>query len=166
MPWSTFKLREARKTLGDLEERYGLLRVGKFGFATFLGFLVTEAILTVGVIVLYHTTAVPRIAFSSSGILGLDFIAFFFGVTVAFLLNERFTVQSSGAKGVANLVTRLMRYQLAALLGNLVVVGVQLALLAELSVSPVLGSVIGALVSYPLTYFVSIRFVWRIRPGS
>jgi hypothetical protein len=59
---------------------------------------------------------------------------------------------------------RLCRYQLASLLGNVLIVGVQFALLATISLSPVFGSVVGAIVSYPLTYAVSMRFVWRVHP--
>ncbi|HVB12096.1 MAG TPA: hypothetical protein VNE86_03110, partial [Nitrososphaerales archaeon] len=67
-------------------------------------------------------------------------------------------------KGRVNWFVRWYKYQLAALLGNVVIVLVQLALLATISLSPVIGNVIGAVVSYPVTYFVSMRFVWGVRP--
>lgn len=48
-------------------------------------------------------------------------------------------------------------------MGNVITVLVQLMLLAMISLSPVFGNIIGAIVSYPLTYIVSMHFVWGIR---
>jgi len=33
--------------------------------------------------------------------------------------------------------------------------------LATLELSPLLGSVIGAIATYPLVYYISIRYVWH-----
>ncbi|MDA4115619.1 MAG: hypothetical protein OK442_03570 [Thaumarchaeota archaeon] len=49
-------------------------------------------------------------------------------------------------------------------MGNVLIVAVQLTLLATISLSPVFGSVVGAVVSYPVTYAVSMHFVWGIHP--
>ena len=135
-----------------------------------VGFLIAEVILVLGVLVFYHTTNVPSVAYSSLTILGLNALAFGIGVTVAFMINERVTVRGQAAEGRkegrANWFKfrRWGKYQLASLLGNIVIVGVQLALLATISLSPVFGNIVGAIVSYPVTYFISMRFVWGVRP--
>jgi putative flippase GtrA len=148
-------------------EQNGIFRVVKFAMAAGIGFLVAEGILVVGVIVFYHTTSVPSLAFTSPSLLGLDALAFGVGVTVAFVINERVTVKDEGEsrkKGATNWLERWGKYELANLLGNVLIVIVQLVLLATVSLSPVLGSIIGAIVSYPVTYFVSMHFVWGMRP--
>ena len=50
--------------------------------------------------------------------------------------------------------------------GNVMIVAVQLALLAAFSVSPVFGSIVGAVISYPITFVIAMRVVWRVRPFS
>jgi putative flippase GtrA len=158
-----------KRTLDILGRKYGIFRVAKFAAASGIGFLIAEAILVLGVLIFYHTTKVPSVAYSSPTILGLNALAFGIGVTVAFIINERITVSGQVEegrlrKGRANWLKRWGKYQLASLLGNVVIVGVQLALLATISLSPVFGNIVGAIVSYPATYFVSMRFVWGVRP--
>lgn len=134
-----------------------LPRIGKFAFAVALGFVVTEGVLTAGIFALYRSPTAPR-GSSPLAILGLDIASFVCGVTVAFLLNERLTVAGQRQGGMA---FRWARYQGTSLLGNAVIIVVQLALFTEFSLSPILGNVAGAVLSYPLTYAVSMRFVWR-----
>ena len=141
-------------------------RIAKFAVASGVGFLIAEAILVAGVIEFYHTTKVPGIS-SSPTILGLDALAFGIGVTAAFIINERVTVRGQGEErkgGRGTWLVRWGKYQLASLLGNVLIVAVQLALLATVLLSPVYGSIVGAVVSYPVTYAVSMRFVWRLHP--
>jgi len=153
--------------LDSLSRKYGIFRVAKFAVASGIGFLIAEAILFLGILIFYHTTKVPSVAYSSPTILGLNALAFGVGVTMAFIINERLTVRRQVEegrlrKGRANRFKRWGKYQLASLLGNIVIVGVQLTLLATLSLSPVFGNIIGAIVSYPVTYFFSMRFVWGV----
>jgi putative flippase GtrA len=142
---------------------FAILRIVKFAIATGLGFLVAEFILILGVFALYHTIAVPGIS-SSPTILGLDALSLGIGSTAAFLVNERVTVKNLGSKSWTSWLARWARYQLAKLLGNLLIVVVQLALLVTVSLSPVYGSIVGAIVTYPVTYAVSMVFVWRVNP--
>jgi len=151
----------------DSERNQGFFRVVKFAVASGIGFLIAEGILVLGVVAFYHDTKVPSVAFSSPSLLGLDALAFGVGVTAAFLINERVTVVGQGAerrRGRVSWLVRLCKYQLASLVGNVVIVAVQLALLATVSLSPVYGSVVGAVVSYPVTYAVSMYFVWKVHP--
>jgi putative flippase GtrA len=146
-----------------LLSRFAILRIIKFAIATGLGFLIAEAILILGVFVLYHTIAVPGIS-SSPTILGLDALALGSGSTLAFLINERVTVTKYDSRTSASWSVRWMKYQLAKLLGNIIIVLVQIVLLAAIALSPIFGSIVGAIVSYPVTYAVSMRFVWRVHP--
>ena len=143
--------------------RRGILRVAKFALASGAGFLIAEAVLIAGVFALYHTTRVPDVASASLAILGLDALAFGVGVTAAFVINERVTVKAH-ADGRGGWLARWTKYQLASLLGNVLIIAIQLALLATISLSPVFGSVVGAVVSYPMTYAVSMHFVWGVHP--
>lgn len=145
----------------------GVFRMLRFALATGIGFMIAEIILVLGVIVLYHTTDVPDISAPSTTILMLDALALGIGVTAAFEINERVTVRGRGEerrRGRKSWLLRLGKYQLASLLGNSIVVGVQLALLAWFSLSPELGSIVGAVVSYPVTYVASMVFVWKVHP--
>jgi putative flippase GtrA len=143
--------------------RFVLARIVKFAIATGLGFLFAEGILVLGVFLLYHTIEVPGLS-SSPTILGLDALALGAGSTFAFLVNERVTVTKRDSRTSASWPVRWVKYQFAKLLGNIIIVVVQLALLAAVSLSPVFGSIVGAVVSYPVTYAVSMRLVWRLHP--
>jgi putative flippase GtrA len=60
-----------------------------------------------------------------------------------------------------DLAARVLRFEGVNAVGNAVVIVVQFALLAALSLSPLIGNVVGAIVSYPITYLISLRFVWK-----
>jgi len=117
-----------------LGRKRGIFRIVKFALASGVGFLIAEGILILGVLALYHTTKVPGINQSSLAVLGMDVLAFGVGVTAAFVINERVTVRGQ-ARGRASWLVRWGKYQLAALLGNVLIVVVQLALLATLSLA-------------------------------
>lgn len=157
----------SEREVASRANRFGILRIAEFAVASGVGFLIAEGILVSGVLFFYHSIKVPSVAFSSPSLLGLDALAFGVGATVAFIINERVTVRGQGEetrKGVAAWIARLCKYQLIALLGNILIVAVQLALLGTTSLSPVLGSVVGAVVTYPVAYVVSMRLVWKVSP--
>jgi putative flippase GtrA len=153
--------------LNDLERRYGVFRIIRFAMASGTGFLINEAILVLGVFTFYHTMRVPSFGEASLTILALDAVALGVGDTVAFLINERVTVKGVGEerrKGRLHWTERWGEYQLTSLMGNVMIVIVQLGLLAMISLSPVFGNIVGAVVSYPVTYVISMHFVWGVRP--
>jgi putative flippase GtrA len=149
------------------DRRRAVLRAAGFAMATFTGFLVFEGIVILGVSVLYHSTQVPGIVSSSLKVLELDAGGLVVGNTVAFLLNERVTVRRLGHRvgsGWRQGSTRWGKYQLTSLLGSVLIVVVQLALLGAFSLTPILGSLVGGVVAFPVSYLVSMHFVWGIRP--
>ena len=144
-------------------KKFAVFRVIWFAIATGFGFLIAEGILILGFFALYQTIAVPEIS-DSPTVLELDALALGIGSTAAFLVNERFTVTKRDSRTTASWPVRWAKYQFAKLLGNILIVVVQIALFASISLSPALGSIVGAIVSYPVTYVVSMRFVWKISP--
>ena len=142
---------------------FAFLRAVKFAIATGLGFLIAEGILVLGVFALYRAIEVPGLS-SSPTILGLDALSLGVGSTAAFLINERVTVTKYDSRTTSSWLVRWGKYQLAKLLGNILIVVIQLALLAAVSLSPIYGSIVGAILSYPVTYVVSMTFVWRLHP--
>jgi putative flippase GtrA len=152
-------------TVRRLDRRYGVIRAAKFGLAGVVGFLVLEAVVTVGLYALYGRADVPSNVSWSPGLVGLDVLASFIGVTVGFLVNEKTTVRDAEhlkGKGSRDWLVRLMKYQGVYVVGNAITIGVQLALLGAFAVSPPLGNVVGAIVAYPPSYLISMRYVWKV----
>jgi putative flippase GtrA len=154
----------ARQWIIGLDKKYHIFKLAKFGIASVTGFLVAELLLTLGVQLLFGKLSPPSDAYSSPPFLALDVGVLAFGVFVAFLINERFTVKArpGGHNGVSSSrAARLLKFEGVNAMGNATVLGVQFALFAALSVAPVVGSVAGSIVAYPITYLISMRVVWK-----
>ena len=151
------------ETLKELDRKYRIFRLAQFGVAGIVGFLALEAILVVGLYLLYGSPSLPSSFASSPGLLGLDVLASVVGVVVGFFVNERTTVRSVDLrKGWKDTLLRLGKFEVVYALGSAVTIAVQLALLAWLALSPALGNIVGAVVAYPVSYAISMRFVWRV----
>jgi putative flippase GtrA len=149
----------------DIIKRYSsLFNAAKYGIATAIGFLVTEVVLTSSVFAEYHSINVPSSDFSSLFLLELNALAFAIGVTVAFFLNQNIMIEKDrrGSKGVTNTIVKLLKFQLVSLAGNVITILVQLILLATFSIPPTFGTIVGAIIAFPASYFLSLRFVWKI----
>lgn len=155
----------------DRGRRHAIFRAAKFGVATSAGFLVNDAILVLGIFAVYRIIEMPSLidpAFTLT-VVGLNAFSLLIGTTVAFVVNERVTVRAGDrgpTAGWRGVTSRWARYQAVAFAGNLVVIGVQFALLAGISLHPALGNVVGAVAAYPMTYVISMRFVWSVNPFS
>jgi putative flippase GtrA len=156
--------------LHKLKRRYpGAFQAAKFAIGSAVGFFDTLIILTIGTYLLYGTLSAPHSAFSSPHFIALNILAFVIGVTVAFFINETLIVRLEGRKvsyDVISTANRLGKFQLIFLAGNLVMVAIQLLLLKTFSVPPVLGTIVGAVFAFPISYFFSMRFIWRINNGE
>jgi putative flippase GtrA len=144
-----------------LDARYGVLRLAKFAMASGTGFVVAEALLALGVYAIYHRLIAPSDAYSSPAFVGLDVAALVIGVAVSFFLNERYTVDARQVGAGRRLPVRLLMFEGVNGLGNITIIVVQYLLLTVLSLTPVLGNIVGAIVSYPVTYLISMHFVWK-----
>jgi putative flippase GtrA len=151
------------KRFGSLETRYGVVKRIRFAIAGAVGFVVTEVVLTIGLLVLFGRLSIPHASFGSPALLGLDILSLVIGVSASFIVNERITVHVPKIpKGEgANRFKRFLKFQAVSGVGNMGIVIVQLVLLATLELSPLLGTIAGALVTYPPVYYISIRYVWK-----
>jgi putative flippase GtrA len=142
----------------------GLIKAGKFAAGSAIGFLDTEIILVLGSYFLYGKLNPPQSASFSPNFWALNAVAFGIGVTVAFFVNEMFFLHderySREQFGLWKVVEKLVKFQLIFLTGNVIIVIVQLLLLKEFSIPPYFGNIIGAIVSFPASYFFSMFFVW------
>lgn len=150
------------KEVEKLETRYPVVRTFRFAIAGVLGFGVTEAVLTVGLLLFYGKLGIAHASFSSLGFLGLDVLSLVVGVSASFVINERITVNVPKATDKpGNRFSRFLKFQAVSGVGNAGIIVVQLILLAALEISPLLGTIIGAVVTYPVVYFISIKYVWE-----
>jgi putative flippase GtrA/uncharacterized membrane protein YbhN (UPF0104 family) len=151
------------KRFGRLETRYGVVKTLRFAIAGAVGFVVTEVVLTIGLLVFFGRLSIPHASFASPALLALDVLSLVIGVSASFLVNERITVHvPKAAEGEqANRFKRLLKFQAVSGIGNIGIVVVQLVLLATLELSPLLSTIVGALVTYPPVYYISIRYVWK-----
>ncbi len=153
------------KKINSLDQRYGIFRAAKFGVAGAVGFLVAEIIIIAGLYAIYGKQTVSGEIYSSPTLLGLNIVAFVVGVTVGFFINERITVRNIGdqkSRGFAKVGIRLLKFQGVYAVGNAITIGIQLGLLKLISLPPAIGNIIGAIVAFPVSYFFSMRVVWRL----
>ncbi len=148
----------------DLNSKYGIFKAAEFGIAGAVGFLVAELLIISGLYALYGRANVSSSLSSSPTLISLNIFAFVIGVSVGFFVNEKTTVRSIARqekKGIKNTMIRLGKFQGVYALGNAITIGVQLALLAILALSPAIGNIIGAILAFPVSYFISMRIVWK-----
>ena len=144
----------------------GLFKIVTFGFSSGIGFLVAEIILTIGVLFIFGSIKVKTAVYASPILLALDIFALSVGVTVSFFINQTSFKWAELIDPSHALFTRLLKFQLVSWGGNALIIVVQLLLLKEFSISPTVGSIIGALVTFPLTYLFSMRYVWMGRTSK
>lgn len=156
-------LTDVGKGVIRLETKYPAVKRFRFAVAGALGFGVTELVLTLGLLLLYGKFGVPRASFSSPELLGLDVLSLVVGVSASFYVNERITVHigkgQENAQGTR--FARFVKFHAVSGVGNIGIIVVQLLLLTALNLTPLLGTIIGAVVTYPIVYFISIKYVWK-----
>jgi putative flippase GtrA len=120
-------------------------------------------ILIAGLYAIYGKVEIPSNVASSPTLLALDIFASVIGVVAGFFINERMTFRdlTDLRKGTRNTLVRLGKFEGVYALGSAITIGVQLALLATLALTPAIGSVFGAAAAYPVSYFISVRVVWK-----
>jgi putative flippase GtrA len=151
--------------LTTLADRYGVLRAARFGVAGIVGFAVAEAIIVGGLFLIEGTLQVPSGYSSSPLLLTVDIVAFVVGVTVGFFVNERTTFRDAPGRersGRGETAVRLAKYQGVYVIGNAITIATQLVLLAAFALSPAIGVMVGAVAAYPVSYVISMRFVWKV----
>jgi glycosyltransferase 2 family protein len=154
---------QLEKEIMKLQPRHGVMKTFRFAIAGAIGFGVTEAVLTVGLLFFYGKLSIPHTSFASPALLGLDVLSLVIGVSASFFINERITIRVPKTAGSEeeNRFKRFLKFQAVSGVGNIGIIVVQVVLLATFEFSPLLGAVIGAVVTYPIVYLISIRYVWK-----
>jgi putative flippase GtrA len=142
----------------------GILRAAAFAVSSAAGFIAAEVIIVLGLYVVFGKLEIPGDMSSSPSLLVLDVFVLAMGATVSFVLNERTTVRDvrTRVRESGGRFTRLARSEGVSALGSAVVIAVQLALLAGFGLGPAIRSVAGAVVGFPISYFMSMRLVWKV----
>ena len=148
----------------ELDRKYHFFRVVQFGIAGIVGFLVLEGILVAGLYAMYGNTNIPSNFASSPELLSLDIFASVVGVVIGFFVNERTTVKGVGKREDRweSTLVRLGKFEGVYAVGSAITIAIQLALLAWMSLSPAVGNIVGAIAAYPVSYLISMRFVWKM----
>jgi putative flippase GtrA len=138
-------------------------RTYRFAAASVLGFGVAELSLAAGLLVYYGRLVLPQTSYGSLPLIGLDVLSLAVGVSASFFINERITVSATSRTeaGASRLLYRYARFQAVSWLGNAGIILVQLALLGTIGLPPPIGSLVGAVVTYPVVYLFSVRIVWK-----
>jgi putative flippase GtrA len=139
----------------------GLFKILTFGIISGIGFLVAEAILTVGTFFTFGNIKVITSLSPSPLLLAIDIFALSIGVTVSFFINQTSFKWAELIDPAHALIRRFMKFQLVSWGGNALIIGVQLLLWREFSLSPTIGNILGALATFPLAYLFSMRYVWK-----
>jgi putative flippase GtrA len=151
-----------KEWISKIGSRYtALFKIGTFGISSGMGFLVAEAILTVGILFMFGSLRVKASLYASPVLLALDLSSLLVGVTVSFFINQTSFSWAELIDPAHDLFRRLLKFQLVSGGGNALIILVQLLLLTQFSIPPSVGNIAGALVAFPLTYLFSMRYIWK-----
>ena len=133
--------------------RKNLFRSIKYSLSGYLGFFALEIVTFLGLRLVGY-----------SRIVEIDAVAFFTGVSLEFLVNEYWTTRNEGLHegSVRGIFLRLGKFQVLNLLGNIIAISIQLALLRYLGVYPLIGNIVGSAIAFPFNYVIQMKSVWGI----
>lgn len=131
-----------------------LIRVIKFSAVGITTFGIEESVIGLGYTFLGPQYLIP-----------VNAVSIVSSVTVSFLLNENWTVRHEGFHGgeFVGLLWRWLKFQGVYLAGSLVGLLVQLSIYHKYGLHPIFANMVGALAGYPLNYFSTMIFVWKIK---
>ena len=135
--------------------RNNLFRSFKYSISGFAGFIMLEILTFIGIEFI-----------GVSLIFLIDAYSFFTAVLVEYIINEHWTTRNEGNHGGAfkGFLIRLFTFELLNLLGNIVTLSVQYALLFFFNISPLIGNLIGSGIAFPVNYYLQMKNVWGINP--
>lgn len=131
-----------------------IIRVAKFSTVGIFTFGIEETVIGLGYTFLGPAYLIP-----------VNVLSILLSVTASFLLNENWTVRHEGYHGgyFVGLAWRWLKFQGVYVVGSAVGVIVQLTIYHTYGLHPVLANMVGALAGYPINYFSTMFFVWKIR---
>jgi putative flippase GtrA len=126
----------------------------KFLSTGLIAFLFSELVIYIGLVIAGKANIVP-----------IDVVAAATSIALGFLLNDAWTTRNAGyhPKGTKITVFRLIAYEGVYALGNVIALSIQLFLLYEYQVNPLLGNLVGAIIATPFNYLVTMKLIWRIK---
>ncbi|MCL5440179.1 MAG: GtrA family protein [Candidatus Thermoplasmatota archaeon] len=126
----------------------------KFLSTGFVAFLFSEVVIYIGLIIA-----------GKANIVTIDVVAAATSIALGFFLNDAWTTRNAGyhPKGTRITAIRLIAYEGVYALGNVIAYSIQLFLLYEYQVNPLLGNLVGAIVATPFNYLVTMKLIWRIK---
>jgi putative flippase GtrA len=126
----------------------------KFLSTGFVAFLFSELVIYLGLVIA-----------GKENIVSIDVVAAATSVAFGFYLNDAWTTRNAGyhPKGTKITAIRLMAYEGVYALGNVIALSIQLFLLYEYQVNPLLGNLVGAVIATPFNYMVTMKLIWRIK---
>lgn len=130
------------------------IRGSKFSLVSIFSFGIEEGVLASGIFL-----------FGTLYLILVNVVAVFTSVAVGFIFNEYWTVRNEGYHGglITGLVWRLLKFEVVYAAGSALGIVVQLLIFHNFGLHPVLSNIIGALAAYPLNYFTSMLYVWKIK---
>jgi len=131
-----------------------LLRFGKYALANISGGIVSEAILSIGLLLTYGSLMIQGSEYLSPALIGLNVLAQAAGIAFAFFLNERVTLSSPKESLRRGSIGRLLGFEGVNAGGASFGILIQLLLLRTLQLSPARGNIVGALLAIPVTYLI------------
>lgn len=131
-----------------------IIRIFKFGMVGILTFGIEETVIGLGFTFFGPQYLIP-----------VNAVSIVSSVTVSFLINENWTVRHEGFHGgqILGLLWRWLKFQGVYIAGSLVGLYVQLSVYHHYGIHPVIANMLGALAGYPLNYFSTMIFVWKIK---
>jgi putative flippase GtrA len=126
----------------------------KFLSTGFVAFLFSELVIYIGLVIAGKQNIVP-----------IDVVAAATSIALGFFLNDAWTTRNAGyhPKGTKITAFRLIAYEGVYAIGNVIALSIQLFLLYEYQVNPLLGNLVGAVVATPFNYIVTMKLIWRIK---
>ncbi len=133
--------------------RTNFSRFVKFLCTGFVAFLFSELVIFLG-----------NTLFTTDVLVQTDIVAAVTSIALGFYLNDLWTTRHDGfhPKGLVVNVFRLGMYEGIYALGNVIAYSIQLALFYYLSLNPLLGNLVGAVIATPVNYIISMKLVWHI----
>lgn len=130
------------------------IRGSKFSLVSIFTFGIEELVLGGGIYLVGTAYLIP-----------INIAAVFTSVAVGFILNEYWTVRHEGFHGgmFLGLIWRLFKFEAVYAAGSALGIVVQLLIYHNFGLHPVLSNIVGALAAYPLNYFTSMLYVWKIK---
>lgn len=146
----------SRRELYDLIREIinkNLHRSIKYSIAGYIGFFTVELL----TYILFHFLKLPNLI--------AVIPSFLIGIAIEFLANEFWTTRKEGTHtgSVLGISYRLLKFETVNLLGTSVAVLTQFIIFSLFGITPLIGNIIGSVLSFPINYYAQMKITWQIK---